>query len=287
MTQLKYMQVDVFANEYYKGNPVAVVFGADHLTDQQMKDIARWTNLSETTFVCQPENELADYRLRIFTPNNELPFAGHPTVGASFAVLQNGTTPKNEHYLIQESGVGLVKIDIDQDKTFFSLPEPKVSQIEVKQLEGIIKSLDLTNQDIERAEKVNIGAEWLTVQLKDVQSVKDLQPNFELMSECIYPGTTGVTVFGSYDSENEAQFEVRSFAPNEGVNEDPVCGSGNGCVAVMVERYGLVKDNEYINTQGCCIDRNGKINVKQEQPLKIGGHSNTIIEGYITVKEDK
>ncbi|MGX0076778.1 PhzF family phenazine biosynthesis protein [Staphylococcus warneri] len=221
MTQLKYMQVDVFANEFYKGNPVAVVFGADHLTDQQMKDIARWTNLSETTFVCQPDNELADYRLRIFTPNNELPFAGHPTVGASFAVLQNGTIPKNEHYLIQESGVGLVKIDIDQDKTFFSLPEPKVSQIEVKQLDGIIKSLDLTKQDIERAEKVNIGAEWLTFQLKDAQSVRDLQPNFELMSKFIYPGTTGVTVFGSYDSEDDVQFEVRSFAPNEGVNEDP------------------------------------------------------------------
>ena len=287
MTQLKYMQVDVFANEFYKGNPVAVVFGADHLTDQQMKDIARWTNLSETTFVCQPDNELADYRLRIFTPNNELPFAEHPTVGASFAVLQNGTIPKNEHYLIQESGVGLVKIDIDQDKTFFSLPEPKVSQIEVKQLDGIIKSLDLTKQDIERAAKVNIGAEWLTFQLKDAQSVRDLQPNFELMSKFIYPGTTGVTVFGSYDSEDDVQFEVRSFAPNEGVNEDPVCGSGNGCVAVMVERYDLVKDDEYTNTQGCCIGRNGKINIKQEQPLKIGGHSNIIIEGYITVKENK
>ncbi|MEX2948982.1 PhzF family phenazine biosynthesis protein [Staphylococcus warneri] len=284
MTQLKYMQVDVFSNEYYKGNPVAVVFGADDLTDQQMKDIARWMNLSETTFVCQPKNELADYRLRIFTPNNELPFAGHPTVGASFAVLQNGTIPKNEHYLIQESGIGLVKIDFDQSKTFFSLPEPKVFEIETAQLNGIVKSLDLKIQDIERAEKVNIGAEWLTLQLKDAKTVKDLQPNFELMSKFIDPGTTGVTVFGAYDYEDDSQFEVRSFAPNEGVNEDPVCGSGNGCVAVMVERYDLVKGNEYTNTQGCCIGRNGKVNIKQDDTLKIGGTSRIVINGSIIVE---
>ena len=101
MKQLGFKQVDVFANGPFKGNPVAVIFDADDLTDEQMKDIASWTNLSETTFVCKPEDEQADYKLRIFTPTNELSFAGHPTIGSSYAVLQNGLISKNKGYLVQ------------------------------------------------------------------------------------------------------------------------------------------------------------------------------------------
>ena len=101
MKYLNFKQVDVFPNEAFKGNPVAVIFDADDLTSEQMKDIASWTNLSETTFVCKPEDENADYKLRIFTPNNELPFAGHPTIGSSFAILQNGLVPKSKNYLVQ------------------------------------------------------------------------------------------------------------------------------------------------------------------------------------------
>ncbi|PCM42356.1 PhzF family phenazine biosynthesis protein [Mammaliicoccus sciuri] len=284
MKQLSFKQVDVFPNEPFKGNPVAVIFDAYDLTVEQMKDIASWTNLSETTFVCTPDDENADYKLRIFTPNNELPFAGHPTIGSSYAILQNGLIPKNKGYLVQECGVGLVKIGYTEDKTYFSLPEPKISDIELKQLEGIIESLGINGEDVIHSKKVNIGAEWLTLHIKNSSIVKRIEPNFEQMKDYIYEGTTGVTIFGENEDVKDTTFEVRSFAPNEGVNEDPVCGSGNGCVAALNELYGLVENKEYSNSQGECINRNGRVYIKREDGLKLGGISKIVIDGKIRIE---
>ncbi|PTJ67248.1 PhzF family phenazine biosynthesis protein [Mammaliicoccus sciuri] len=284
MKQLGFKQVDVFANGPFKGNPVAVIFDADDLTDEQMKDIASWTNLSETTFVCKPEDEQADYKLRIFTPNNELSFAGHPTIGSSYAVLQNGLISKNKGYLVQECGVGLVKIDYTEEKTYFSLPKPKISDIELKQLDGIIDSLGINGEDVIHSKKVNIGAEWLTLHIKNSSIVKRIEPNFEQMKNYIYEGTTGVTIFSENEDDKDTTFEVRSFAPNEGVNEDPVCGSGNGCVAAVNELYGLIVNKEYSNSQGECINRNGRVYIKQEDGLKLGGISKIVIDGKIRIE---
>lgn len=284
MKQLGFKQVDVFANGPFKGNPVAVIFDADDLTDEQMKDIASWTNLSETTFVCKPEDEQADYKLRIFTPNNELSFAGHPTIGSSYAVLQNGLISKNKGYLVQECGVGLVKIDYTEERTYFSLPKPKISDIELKQLDGIIDSLGINGEDVIHSKKVNIGAEWLTLHIKNSSIVKRIEPNFEQMKNYIYEGTTGVTIFGENEDDKDTTFEVRSFAPNEGVNEDPVCGSGNGCVAAVNELYGLIVNKEYSNSQGECINRNGRVYIKQEDGLKLGGISKIVIDGKIRIE---
>lgn len=284
MKQLGFKQVDVFANEPFKGNPVAVIFDADDLTDEQMKDIASWTNLSETTFVCKPEDEQADYKLRVFTPNNELSFAGHPTIGSSYAVLQNGLISKNKGYLVQECGVGLVKIDYTEERTYFSLPKPKISDIELKQLDGIIDSLGINGEDVIHSKKVNIGAEWLTLHIKNSSIVKRIEPNFEQMKNYIYEGTTGVTIFGENEDDKDTTFEVRSFAPNEGVNEDPVCGSGNGCVAAVNELYGLIVNKEYSNSQGECINRNGRVYIKQEDGLKLGGISKIVIDGKIRIE---
>ncbi|MEB7768522.1 PhzF family phenazine biosynthesis protein [Mammaliicoccus sciuri] len=284
MKQLGFKQVDVFANEPFKGNPVAVIFDADDLTDEQMKDIASWTNLSETTFVCKPEDEQADYKLRIFTPNNELSFAGHPTIGSSYAVLQNGLISKNKGYLVQECEVGLVKIDYTEERTYFSLPKPKISDIELKQLDGIIDSLGINGEDVIHSKKVNIGAEWLTLHIKNSSIVKRIEPNFEQMKNYIYEGTTGVTIFGENEDDKDTTFEVRSFAPNEGVNEDPVCGSGNGCVAAVNELYGLIVNKEYSNSQGECINRNGRVYIKQEDGLKLGGISKIVIDGKIRIE---
>ncbi|WP_436883577.1 PhzF family phenazine biosynthesis protein [Mammaliicoccus sciuri] len=284
MKQLGFKQVDVFANEPFKGNPVAVIFDADDLTDEQMKDIASWTNLSETTFVCKPEDEQADYKLRIFTPNNELSFAGHPTIGSSYAVLQNGLISKNKGYLVQECGVGLVKIDYTEERTYFSLPKPKISDIELKQLDGIIDSLGINGEDVIHSKKVNIGAEWLTLHIKNSSIVKRIEPNFEQMKNYIYEGTTGVTIFGENEDDKDTTFEVRSFAPNEVVNEDPVCGSGNGCVAAVNELYGLIVNKEYSNSQGECINRNGRVYIKQEDGLKLGGISKIVIDGKIRIE---
>lgn len=286
MNYLNFKQVDVFPNEAFKGNPVAVIFDADELTVEQMKDIASWTNLSETTFVCKPEDNNADYKLRIFTPNNELPFAGHPTIGSSFAILQNGLVPKNKDYLVQECGVGLVKIDFTEDKTYFSLPEPKVSELQARQFDGIVDSLGIENEDVVHSKKINIGAEWLTLELKNASIVKSIEPNFKLMEYYIYEGTTGVTIFGKNEDDKDTTFEVRSFAPKEGVDEDPVCGSGNGCVAVMNDLYGLSKDKEFSNSQGQCIKRNGRVYIKNEDVLKLGGVSKIMIDGKIAIEDE-
>lgn len=286
MKYLNFKQVDVFRNEAFKGNPVAVIFDADELTVKQMKDIANWTNLSETTFVCKPEDNNADYKLRIFTPNNELPFAGHPTIGSSFAILQNGLVPKNKSYLIQECGVGLVKIDFTKDKTYFSLPEPDVSELQARQFDGIVDSLGIEKEDVVHSKKINIGAEWLTLELKSASIVKSIEPNFKLMAHYIYEGTTGVTIFGKNEDNKDTTFEVRSFAPKEGVDEDPVCGSGNGCVAVMNDLYGLLKDKEFSNSQGECINRNGKVYIKSDNVLKLGGVSKIMIEGKIAIEDE-
>ncbi|MFQ3853429.1 PhzF family phenazine biosynthesis protein [Staphylococcus sp. 2S1] len=284
MRYLDFKQVDVFPNEAFKGNPVAVIFNADGLSVEEMKNIASWTNLSETTFVFKPEDNNADYKLRIFTPNNELPFVGHPTIGSSFAILQNGLIPKNKGYLIQECGVGLVKIDFTEDKTYFSLPKPEVSELQARQFDGIVDSLGIKNEDVIHSKVINIGAEWLTLQLKNSSVVKNLEPNFKLMEHYIYDGTTGVTVFGENAIDKDTKFEVRSFAPKEGVNEDPVCGSGNGCVAVMNDLYGFLNDLEFSNSQGECINRNGRVYIKQEDELKLGGISKIMIDGKITIE---
>ena len=285
MKYLNFKQVDVFPNETFKGNPVAVIFDADDLTSEQMKDIASWTNLSETTFVCKPEDENADYKLRIFTPNNELPFAGHPTIGSSFAILQNGLVPKNKNYLVQECGVGLVKIDFTEDKTYFSLPEPKISELQDRQFDGIIDSLGIKKSDVVHSKNINIGAEWLTLELKNASIVKNIEPNFKLMEQYIYEGTTGVTIFGKNKEDKDTTFEVRSFAPKEGVDEDPVCGSGNGCVAVMNDLYGLLEEKEFSNSQGECINRNGRVYIKKENVLKLGGVSKIMIDGTIAIEK--
>lgn len=186
--------------------------------------------------------------------------------------------------LVPECGVGLVKIGYTEDKTYFSLPEPKISDIELKQLEGIIESLGINGEDVIHSKKVNIGAEWLTLHIKNSSIVKRIEPNFEQMKDYIYEGTTGVTIFGENEDVKDTTFEVRSFAPNEGVNKDPVCGSGNGCVAALNELYGLVENKEYSNSQGECINRNGRVYIKREDGLKLGGISKIVIDGKIRIE---
>ncbi|ASE35731.1 PhzF family phenazine biosynthesis protein [Mammaliicoccus sciuri] len=283
MKYLDFKQVDVFTDENFKGNPVAVVFNADDLSKTQMQDIARWTGLSETTFVCKPQNNDADYKLKIFTSNCELPFAGHPTLGSAHALLNNGLIPKNKNIVIQECGAGLIKIDLDNEKLYFSLPEPRLNDISSDTINGIANSLGITPKDIIYCKNINVGAEWLTFYLKNADIVKNIEPDFYEMKKYLFENTTGITIFGEHNEFNKAKFEVRSFCPQDSVQEDPVCGSGNGCVAIMAELFKLVNEKNYYNTQGTCINRNGKIYINSEENLKIGGNSRVVIEGKILV----
>ncbi|MDF2653114.1 MAG: Phenazine biosynthesis protein PhzF like [Paenibacillus sp.] len=283
--QVPFQQVDVFTNVPFKGNPVAVVLDGNELSTEEMQAIANWTNLSETTFVCTPTNPRADYRLRIFTPNSELPFAGHPTIGSAFAVLKHGHKPKTEGCLVQECGSGLVSIFIDEDKLFLTLPEPNVQNIHSADLVELANALGIPSHSVKASATIDVGAVWITLQLSNAYEVRSLRPDMAKLSTLIPSGVTGVTVFGLDSGNTESNLEVRSFAPTEGVDEDPVCGSGNGCVATLVKKLELIKKTNYVASQGYCVGRNGRVEVRFQDDGKIliGGYAVSCVEGTLNI----
>ncbi|CCH46596.1 Diaminopimelate epimerase [Wickerhamomyces ciferrii] len=228
-----FKQVDVFTKTKFKGNPVAVFFQADDLSDQQMATIANWTNLSETTFVQTPTDpSKADYKLRIFTPSSELPFAGHPTIGSCHALLEAGIIkPNDQGIIIQECKAGLVEINVKQDgKISFKLPYAKHS--EFTETNEILKELGISSNQVKRTNLVDDGPLWLTFELNSAQDVLDLTPNFSGIAQVLNAsgnGSIGIDVFGKYHDKESLTYEARNFAPNDGVDEDPVCGSGLRC----------------------------------------------------------
>ena len=279
--RLTFRQVDVFTNVPFKGNPLAVVHDADRLTKGQMQEIARWTNLSETTFVCAPSDERADYRLRIFTPASELPFAGHPTVGSAHAVLRAGLRPRTPGRLIQECGKGLITLRVEGDRNFFELPEPNMRDPTVEEWAAAAEALGISSEEVDAAAVIDVGPVWLTLQLKDADLVRSLRPD-QARVAVTTRGIVGLTVFGLESEGTKTQLEVRSFAPNEGVAEDPVCGSGNGCVAALVRREGLLGRDSYVARQGRCIGRDGRIEVKfQGGAIWVGGQAVTCVDGTL------
>jgi PhzF family phenazine biosynthesis protein len=285
MRTLPFQQVDVFTSVPFMGNPVAVVLEGDALSMKQMQAIARWTNLSETTFLCSPTDPGADYRLRIFTPKNELPFAGHPTIGSAHAALRHGVKPKARGRLVQECGKGLVRIALDEERLFLALPVAKLGDPDGAQLGRLADAFGLQAADIRCAAIVDVGPVWFTVQLASGEAVLALRPDMEKVLALAPAGITGVTVFGLYGSGTATDLEVRSFAPAEGIPEDPVCGSGNGCVATLVRREGLVGDRPYVASQGRCLGRDGRVAVRfdEDGTIWVGGHSVTCIDGSLTV----
>lgn len=282
--QVHFKQVDVFTDVSFMGNPVAVVLDGNGLSTGQMQAIASWTNLSETTFVCTPSDPRADYRLRIFTPRSELPFAGHPTIGSAFAALESGIKPKNAGRLVQECGRGLVSVYTDDNKLFFELPEPNIINASVDMTE-LACALGVDFNDIKASATVDVGAVWITLQLPGAESVLKLKPDMSKLSALIPAGVTGVTVFGLFSGNAESDIEVRSFAPTVGINEDPVCGSGNGCVATLVRKLNLFEKPGYIASQGKCTGRNGRVEVRfaDNGKILIGGHAVTCIDGILKI----
>ena len=285
MTRVPFQQVDVFTAVPFMGNPVAVVLEGDSLSTHQMQAIARWTNLSETTFVCRPTDVAADYRLRIFTPRGELPFAGHPTIGSAHAALRNGLEPKTAGRVVQECGKGLVQIERDGERLFFQLPVPRFSDAIVPARARLAGALATNESDFLRVAAIDVGPVWLTVQLPSAEAVIGLQPDMDGLRELVPAGVTGVTAFGFHGPTAADGLEVRSFAPGEGVPEDPVCGSGNGCVAALVQRDGLTTDRDYLARQGGCLGRDGRVAIRfgEDGTIWVGGHSVTCVEGSIAV----
>jgi len=282
MKTLPFQQVDVFTAVPFKGNPVAVVLDGDDVSSEQMQWIAAWTNLSETTFVCSPTDQRADYRLRIFTPRRELPFAGHPTIGSAHAALRHGLKPRAAGRLVQECGKGLVDIKIDGERLLLALPKPEFREPTTSQVCAVADGLGVTAADIQRAAIIDVGPVWFTVQLASGDAVRELAPDMAKLSALKPIGITGVNSFGLYPTGAGADLEVRSFAPGEGITEDPVCGSGNGCVAALVRRDGVLKARSYVARQGRCLGRDGRVTVQFDAgTIWLGGHAVTCVEGLL------
>jgi PhzF family phenazine biosynthesis protein len=288
-----YKVVDVFSFRPLLGNPVAVVMDAEGLTVDAMQAVARWTNLSETTFVLPPTTAEADYRLRIFTPRSELPFAGHPTLGSAHAILEAGrVTPRGSGRLIQQCGIGLVELTIGEGggnrELTFRLPRAKLEPLhtaDMTELELILGcKVDLKTVPA----IVNVGAIWIVAQLNDAASILNLRPDFARLAELERRlGVTGLTVFGAREHGDDAAIEVRTFAPSCGVEEDPVCGSGNGSVAAFRWQRGLLPPGgtDYVAAQGRCVGRDGrvKVSVDANGNVGVGGSCVTSVEGSLTL----
>ena len=288
-----YKVVDVFTCRPLLGNPVAVVMDAEGLTVDAMQAVARWTNLSETTFVLPPTTADADYRLRIFTPRSELPFAGHPTLGSAHAILEAGrVAPRRSGRLIQQCGIGLVELTLDarggDRELIFRLPSAKLEPLHTADMAELERILEC-KVDLKTAPGiVNVGVIWIVVQLNDAASVLKLRPDLARLAALERRlGVTGVTVFGAREHGDDAAIEVRTFAPSSGVDEDPVCGSGNGSVAAFMWQRGLLPPGgaDYVAAQGRCVGRDGRVRISVDAngTVSVGGSCVTSVEGSLMV----
>lgn len=280
MPRYDFKQVDVFSRVALKGNPLAVVLGADGLSDERMAAFAIWTNLNETTFLLEPGDSRADYRVRIFTTLKELPFAGHPTLGSCHAWLEAGGIPKGEE-IIQECGVGLVRIRRrGTDLAFLAPPLLKSGPLDAALVERVRLGLGLEAGAIIRAHWVDNGADWLAVMLADREQVLALQPDHSQMLGL------AVGVIAPWHPErdgDEAQFEVRAFISGDGMPEDPATGSLNAGIAQWLLAEGLAPD-VYVVSQGLTMGRAGRIQVERiGDDIWIGGSAVTCIDGSLNL----
>ena len=280
--QREFRQVDVFSAESFRGNPVAVVHGADDMSEEDMQLFARWTNLSETTFLLAPADPRADYRLRIFTPERELLFGGHPTLGSAHAWLEAGGRPASADRLVQECGVGLVPLrrtpgagqDAPGQLAFQAPPLIRSGPVEDPVLDEIAAALGIKREDIRDAQWADNGPGWVAVELASADAVLALTPGVT---------SRDIGVFGPYPPGSPEAFEVRAFTPLiSGAGEDPVTGSLNASLAMWLLSSGKATA-PYIASQGTALGRRGRVHVTADADgaVWIGGGTHTLISGSV------
>lgn len=277
-TPRPFAQVDVFSPTPLRGNPVAVVLDAQDLDDDQMALFARWTNLSETTFVLPPTTPDADYRLRIFTPGGELPFAGHPTLGSAHAWLEAGGEPAGED-LVQECGAGLVALRRSEGTLAFAAPPTiRSGPLDSELLARVVAALGVDADRVVDHQWVDNGPGWLALLLRSAHDVLAVEPDLDALAGL------DVGVVGPHRAGGDAAFEVRAFAPGVGVGEDPVTGSLNASLAQWLIGSGRAPAS-YRATQGARLGRAGVVAVDTDQDgtVWIGGATTTRIRGTVTL----
>lgn len=273
-----FKQIDVFTTEALKGNPLAVVFGADGLSDAQMQAFARWTNLSETTFLLAPTQAGADYRVRIFTPAAELPFAGHPTLGSCHAWLEAGGVPKTPGRVVQQCGVGLVTLRQDGARLAFAAPPMAAREPEPGLVKQVAAALGLAAPQILAARWLDNGPKWLALRLESAEQVLAIEPDHSALAKLAFVG-----VIGPHAPVHEAQFEVRAFVPADGIPEDPVTGSLNASLAQWLIGAGIAP-SRYVAAQGTRLQRAGRVYIEADgDTVWVGGGSRTCIEGALSL----
>lgn len=272
----RFVEVDVFGSRPFLGNPVAVVVDGSGLDDEEMQRLARWTNLSETTFVLPPSDAEADYQVRIFTPGGELPFAGHPTLGTAHAWLAETEGASRLESVVQQCPAGLVRVRRAGGRLSFAAPPlVRYEPVDDQTAEHLAALLGVGQPDIKAAQWVDNGPGWVAVVLGTAEEVLRVSPPLE--------DNLSVGVAGRYPSQSEAAFEVRAFFSRDGSSfEDPVTGSLNASLAHWFFESGQV-DGPYIVSQGTAIGREGRVYVERdaEGTIWVGGRTVTCVEGVV------
>lgn len=295
-----FAQIDVFTATPGYGNPVAVVLDGAGLDDAAMQRFARWTNLSETTFVLPPTDPAADYALRIFTPGGELPFAGHPTLGSCFAWLAAGGQPKSADRIVQQCAKGLIPIRRDGERLAFAAPPSARSDPAPALLADIAQALGVEPAQILRAQRLDNGPVWVSLQLDSADTVLALEPDHARLAALgqkvgvigVYPAPTAIELVSRSSREARAfgapppapLIEVRAFAAPIGVPEDPVTGSLNASLAQWLIEAGELPPR-YVAAQGTALGRAGRVHVERdaEGQVWIGGDCVGVIQGQVTL----
>ena len=294
MPKYRFKQVDAFTSRPLMGNPVAVVLEADGLSDEQMQRFANWTNVSETTFVLKPTIPQSAYRLRIFTPQHELPFAGHPTIGSCHAVLEAGIVVPDDGRLTQECGAGNLPLRVEgsgpERRIWVEAPEAKF----VGEFEALWKDVsDAIGRPMGKSAPptaFNNGPIWLFTRFDDSADIATMEPDMSAVAKLSREHDVGgIAAFAfTYRGEGEPAVHIRCFAPLFGVPEDPVTGSANAALPAYMAHHGMLTAPRmnYVSTQGTELGRDGRVHVRvldDSGRAEIGGQAVTVVEGEITV----
>lgn len=284
----RFMQLDVFSRQPMKGNPLAVVIDGDGLDEATMRAFARWTNLSETAFLLPPTTPEADYRVRIFTPRQELPFAGHPSVGSAYAAIEAGLIAAGKTKLVQQCAAGLLPEEVEGSAAdriiHVQAPAARLQGINADLRQAIGETIGVALKDAQTRLADN-GPRWWVCDLHEASHVRALKPDLHaIASLCERHGSLGVSVFGR-EVSGPAHMAVRAFCPADGIPEDPVTGSVNAAImAFLAERNDTSYGLDYLASQGREVGRDGYVRVRRNPAsgaITIGGQCAAVIRGEL------
>lgn len=278
MKSRRFIQCDVFSPVPTQGNALAVVVEAEGLSDAVFKRFAAWTNLAETTFLLPPADPAADYKVRIFTPSREMPFAGHPTLGSCAAWLHSGGVPKEDGVVRQECGVGIVDIDISGEQFAFAAPPTTSASLPEAQRGAILEALDIAADDVLHAATLDNGPVWQVLHLKSAERVLAVDA-----SRVKWPAFDAIGLIGAHPAGAECEYEVRMLAPSSGMSEDPITGSLNAAIACWMQAEDRLPQPVTV-AQGTKIDRHGRVAIRPQGDggrILIGGDTHVVVDGTV------